>query len=193
MYKRKIKYKHMGIFDFFKSKNKEESSFDPLNIKVEDLKKGDLFDYDLETWIVKEEFEYDWGNEVFTKELLIEQGGNELTLSIDVEDGLELTIQKAVKIRKLNEYFVDHLKEKQEPLKKIEFEGVNYYLNSKNYGYYRNVSTNAEGEECISWDFYNDNEDQILSIEQWSEEEFEASVGKVITSRDISNILPSAK
>lgn len=184
----------MGIFDFFKSKKEEESmNFDPLNIKIEDLKKGDLFDYNLETWIVKEEFEYDWGNECFTKELLIEQGSNQMFLDIDLEDGLEISILKSVKIRKLNEYFIDHLKEHQEPLKKIDFEGVTYFLDTKNYGFYRNVNTNSEGDECISWDFYDADETKILSIDQWSEEEFEVSVGEYIKEYDISNILPSSK
>lgn len=184
----------MGLFDFFKgNKDKEEAAFDPLDIRVEDLKKGDLFDYNLETWTVEEEFEYDWGEECFTKELLIQQGALKRYLSIDIEDGLELSIQEKVTLRSLDENFVDHLMDIQEPLKKIEYKGIKYFKDAKNYGYYRNVNTKSEGEECISWDFYDANETHILTIEQWGESEFEVSVGKILKRSDISDILPSSK
>lgn len=183
----------MGLFDFLKGNKDEEAAFDPLDIRVEDLKKGDLFDYDLETWSVIEEFEYDWGEECFTKELLIQQGQTKKYLTIDIEDGLELIIQEKMPIRTLNENFVDHLIDVQEPLKKVEHKGIKYFKDSKNYGFYRNVNTNSKGEECICWDFYDADEKNILSIEQWGESEFEVSIGKVIKRSDISDILPSAK
>lgn len=183
----------MGLFDFFKGNKEEEAAFDPLNIRVEDLKKGDLFDYNLETWSVIEEFEYDWGDECFTKELLIEQGKQRKYLTIDIEDGLELTMLEKVTLRSLEENFVDYLMKKQEPLKKIKYKGIKYYKGAKNYGYYRNVNTKSEGEECISWDFYDSSEKHVLTIDQWGESEFEISVGKVIQPSDISDILPSSK
>lgn len=184
----------MGLFDFFKgNKDKEEASFDPLDIRIEDLKKGDLFDYNLETWTVAEEFEYDWGDECFTKELLVEKGSEKKYLTIDIEDGLEITLQEKVTLRSLDENFVDHLMDVQEPLKKVQYNGVKYFKDAKNYGYYRNVNTKSEGEECISWDFYDADEKHILTIEQWGENEFEVSVGKVIKPSDISDILPSSK
>ena len=62
----------MGFFDLFKgNKNKEEKHYDPLNIKVSDLEKGYLLDYDLETWTVTKMSEYDWGNNFFTREFTI--------------------------------------------------------------------------------------------------------------------------
>lgn len=183
----------MGLFDFFKSDKKEEPAFDPLNIRVEDLKKGDLFDYNLETWSVIEEFEYDWGDECFTKELLIEKDGKRKYLTIDIEDGLELTMQEKVRLRTLDENFVDHLMDKSEPMKKIKYKGIKYYQDAKNLGFYRNVNTKSEGVECISWDFYDKSEQHVLTIDQWGDAEFEVSVGMVIKPNEISDILPSAK
>ena len=184
----------MGVFDFLRgNKGKEEASFDPLNIRVEDLKKGDLFDYKLETWSVLEEFEYDWGSECFTKELLIEAGKERKYLTIDIEDGLELTIQDKIKLRSLDENFVDHLLSAQEPLKKLSHDGIKYYVDSKNYGYYRNVNTSSKGEECISWDFYDADEVHVITIDQWGDSEFEVSAGKVIKPNEISDILPKSK
>jgi len=42
----------------------------------------------------------------------------------------------------------------------------------------------------ISFEYLNDEEDKILSITQWDEETFEASIGIVLQSHEISNLLP---
>ncbi|MFO7863967.1 MAG: hypothetical protein R6U85_08220 [Salinivirgaceae bacterium] len=49
----------MGLFDLFKSK---KSDYDVTNMKITDLKKGFVFEYDLKTWLVDEEYKYDWGD-----------------------------------------------------------------------------------------------------------------------------------
>ena len=66
----------MGFLDIFKKKNQEEQQphYDPTNIKVIDIRKGWLFDYDYKTWEVMEEFEYDWSDNIFTYEYKIQSG-----------------------------------------------------------------------------------------------------------------------
>ena len=46
-------------------------------------------------------------------------------------------------------------------------------------------------KEFISWDYYDKNEDFVLTIEQWDENTFEASFGKVVQYFQISNIFPN--
>ena len=55
----------MSIFDRFK---KKEKTYDVTNITVKDLDVNFVFDYDLTTWKVEETYEYDWGDNCFTKE-----------------------------------------------------------------------------------------------------------------------------
>ena len=53
----------MGLFDRFKKK--EEPHYDPSNLQIKDLRVGFMFDYDMKTWAIKEEYEYDWGRQLF--------------------------------------------------------------------------------------------------------------------------------
>jgi hypothetical protein len=58
-------------------------------------------------------------------------------------------------------------------------------------GYFRNID-HANWKELISWTYYSDDEKQVLVIEQWGEDDFEASLGLVVPPNQITNILPSA-
>ena len=182
----------MGFFDLFKNRNnKEEKHYDPLNIKVTDLEKGYLLDYDLETWSVIKMAEYDWGNNYFTREFTIESRGKKRFLHVEEEDGeLTLTLSEGLKYRKLGSTVIDYIETNGKPPKKITFADMVYYLEEESPGYYRNVDTD-NWEELISFYYANEEEDQCLTIEQWDENEFEVSKGKTIQSFEISNILPS--
>ncbi|MDO6736913.1 DUF4178 domain-containing protein [Wenyingzhuangia sp. 2_MG-2023] len=179
----------MGIFDFFKKKETERH-FDPLNIKVADLEKNYLLDYQFETWTVAAMFEYDWGNNYFTREYTLVNGKKKKYLEIEDDGGIILTMSEGLKLRKLGDDVTDHIDRNNEPPKKIVYEGVLYYLDEKSPGYSRNVD-NENWEELISFDYLDDEEEKTLCITQYGEHEFEACRGIIIKERDISNILPS--
>ncbi|CAM1372512.1 DUF4178 domain-containing protein [Tenacibaculum xiamenense] len=181
----------MGFFDLFKSnKDKEETHYDPTNIKVTDLEKGYLLDYDLRTWTVKKMCEYDWGDNYFTREFVLESQGEKLFLHIEEEDDLIITMSKELKYRKLAPEVITHIENNGKPPKQITHENVTYYLSEESPGYYRNVDT-SDWEELISFDYLDEDEEKCLTIEQWDDNDFEASVGKKIKAFEISNILPS--
>ncbi|MEO1099612.1 MAG: hypothetical protein AAFX57_17950, partial [Bacteroidota bacterium] len=66
----------MGLFDFFKKKEKEPE-YDVTNLKVSDLDHGFILEYDLKTWEVKEVYEYDWGNNNFSQEYMFHSEVND--------------------------------------------------------------------------------------------------------------------
>ncbi|MFY0651943.1 MAG: DUF4178 domain-containing protein [Cyclobacteriaceae bacterium] len=183
----------MGLFDFLKKKE-TEPEYDITHVTVEDLDQGFILDYDMKSWQVKEVYEYDWGNNNFSKEYLIDSGDEELYLSVENEGGLSLSVSKSVKMRKLGEDIIEKTIKKERPPKKIEYKEVIYYLDTDLAGYFNNnTKGTGDWEEFISWDYYDDDEKKILSITQWGEREFEASVGKVIKEFEISNIIPAAQ
>ena len=75
----------MGLMDIISNlfSKKKEKAYDPLNIKVTDLKKGFVFDYDLKTWEVQEVYQYDWGNNFFSYEYKIDCGDVKSTLTFN--------------------------------------------------------------------------------------------------------------
>jgi hypothetical protein len=179
----------MGLFDFLKKK--KEPDYDPTNIGVKDLKKGFVFDYDLKTWQVLEEYEYDWGDSYFTQEYKIEAGNDDAYLHVDPNEDMFITLTRKVRIRSIREDIPEKIVEKQRPPKKLEYEGRTFYLEGQNPGYFNNQPDNENTwTELISWDYYDDKGEFTIAIEQWGERDFEASYGVVVKPFEIDNILP---
>jgi len=149
----------MGLFDKFKKK--EQPHYDPSDIKIKDLRVGFIFDYDLKTWQITEEYEYDWGDNYFTREYKVEAADEINYLHIDYSDEVSMTLSKKLKVRALGP------------------------------GYFSDEPENDDSwVEFISWDYYDAEEKMVACVEQWGEREFEASYGVVVHDFEITNILP---
>ncbi len=172
-------------------KSSNDDNYDPMDMRVTDLRKGYIFDYDLKTWMVTGEYEYDWGDEYFTREYKIESGDDVCFLHVEEDDQVELTITKRVKMRSIDENLPEYILENEDPPNKLEYKGITYLKDERNPGYYRDVDAGEDDwSEFITWDYYDDDDKHVLSIEQWGEQEFEASAGKVVQEFEISNIIP---
>lgn len=182
----------MGLFDRFKKE--KEPDYDPGNITVKDLDVGFIFEYDLKTWEVKEAYDYDWGNNFFTKEYKISDGNETLYLEVEEDDELELSVSKKVKVLLIDEDLPETIEKEKRPPKKLIYEGVTYYRDEESPGYFRNTRDDENDDrswsELIAWSYYDEEDEKVLTIEQWGEHEFQASVGRYIELYEISSILP---
>lgn len=181
----------MGIFDKFKKKKPE---YDSTNIKITDLNTGFVFDYNLTSWRVVETYIYDWGDNFISKEFKIDNGDDIRFLSVEDDDELTIIISEKVKVRAINEDIPEHITENDKPPKSLNYKDMKFYLEETSPGYFRNTKHKDEDEnwvELICWDYFDDNDKFNISIEQWEENRFEASFGKVIQEFEISNILPA--
>lgn len=180
----------MGIFDRFKKK--EEPTYDPANMSVRDLNLGAVLDFDMKSWVVKSIYDYDWGDNFFTREYKIDNGEEQLFLSVEDDDELEITITKKVKIRVIDEDLPEYIVSHDRPPKKLNYQGTTYYQDKESPGFFHDTASKDEEawDEFISWDYYDEDEKLYICIEQWEEREFEASVGRVVKEYEISNILP---
>ncbi len=182
----------MGLKDLFNKK--KEPEYDATDIRVTDIKIGFIFEYDLSTWEVTEEYEYDWGNNYFSREFKLFNGSETKFMSIDEDDELYICISDKIKIRSVDEDLPEHILEHEAPPKKITFNGKKFFLEEESPGYFRDIA-DGDGDEAwsevVSWE-YEDDDNNVLTIEQWGEKEFEASIGKYIKEYEISNILPKS-
>lgn len=182
-------------FNFFKKKKDEDQGlhYDPLNIKIQDIRVGFFVDYGFKTWEVTEEYEYDWGDDFFSYEFKFITGDDECFLSIDTEDGLELVLSNKIRISQIEENIEERITKKGKPPQVIIFKGKEYYRDSESAGFYRNTATTPpeKSVEMMSWDYYDDSEKFVITIEQWGEGDFEASQGKIVGEFEFSNITPS--
>ncbi len=182
----------MGLFDFLKKKEKEPD-YDVTNLKLTDLDHGFIVDYNLKSWQVKEVYEYDWGNNNFSQEFMLDAGDEVVYLGIENKGELWITVNKSINIRELGEDIIDKTIRKERPPKKLEYDGTTFHLDSDNAGYFNDKTKGTDDwEELISWEYYDDNEEQVLGITQWGERDFEASVGKVAKEYEFSDIIPAS-
>lgn len=180
----------MGLFDFFK---KKEPGYDPVNITIHDLKNGFMFEYDLKTWIIREEYAYDWGDHYFTREYKVDAGNESAYLHIDANEEVFITLTNKIRIRSVREDIPEVIKEKNRPPEKLEYTGRTFYLEGTNPGYFNSTPENDNTwTEMISWDYYDEAGEYTIAIEQWGEDDFEAAYGIVVKEFEISNILPTS-
>ena len=177
------------MFKNFFSK-KKEPAYDSTNIKITDLELGFVFDYNLSTWKVEEAYTYDWGNNVFSREYKINNGKEQLFLSVDTEDDLELTLSKRIRLGQIQEDILNTIGKKRETPSELHFENETYHFEEKAPGFWQETG-NKEWEELESFEYYNEDGSKVLTIEQWDDDEFEASIGSHIKPFEISNILPA--
>ncbi len=182
-------------FDFFRRKKKkdedERPDYDVTNLKVTDLRAGFTLDYDFKTWLVKEEYEYDWGDYNFSYEYKLISDDDHVFLSVEDEDELSLTLSRKIKTGKLPKRIFHAIEESGKPPREIEYDGKTFYYESESPGFFRDTAKRSrdQSEEFVAWDYYDESEEFVLTIEQWDDEEFEASLGKIIEEDEISNLL----
>lgn len=183
-------------FGLFNNKKKDEPHYDPTNIGVEDLRKGFVIDYDLKSWEVVEEYEYDWGNEEFSYEYKISSAeGDDLFLSVERDENDDLFLATFTPIRSsmLDDEVEERIFDNKKPPKQITYKGTTYYREEESMGFHKNVDAQGESAEFISWTYFDETEKNILSITKWDDEVFDASVGQVIQESDITSILPGSR
>ncbi len=164
--------------------------------RVTDLKKGFVFDYDMQTWLVEAEYEYDWGDGYFSKEFKVSSGTTNFFLCLDDDDELELSLMSKVSAPKLLGEFRAALQSKKKVMNNIEYKGGRFSLVEECPGYFRDISKgpakdDSSWTELIMWDFKDKSGKNVLSIGQWGENSFEISLGSIIREFEISNIFPA--
>ena len=180
-------------FNFFKKDRSKKPHYDPTQIQISDIRKGFVLDYDMKTWIVEEEYEYDWGNNCFSYEYKLVSSEDTVFLSIERDDTLICIISKKINFALLDKSIEKKICEKGKPPKKILFQNTAYYRGNERPGFFRNIETSAHenSEEFLSWEYTDESGKYIFTIEQWRENEFEASLGIIVDETVFSNILPS--
>lgn len=180
------------LSNLFGSNDNDENKrhYDPLHIKITDLRKGFMFDYDLETWQVQEHYEYDWGNNIFTDEYKVSDGKNTRFLYIDTNDDLRVSWNKKVKFVEIDVDLLKKIVKKDEAPKKLEYNNQLFHKVSSDYGHFKKVGSDDE-YEFVNWDFETKDNKELISVYRWGEEEIETSYGVYIKEDDISSILPA--
>lgn len=172
---------------WFNKKKKEEPDID---ITLSKIKVGYIVDYDLNTWEITEYNKYDWGNGIFSYEWELKSGNDVCYLECENdEDEDEWILVKKIPFRSLFPELGKYIQQNEDPPEGLTYEGVKYCLDERGGGYFCRGGGD-QGAEFLYWDYVDKSEELILTIEQWSEERFEAVAGKYVEEYQFSNILP---
>ncbi|MFQ5630591.1 MAG: DUF4178 domain-containing protein [bacterium] len=174
--------------DFFKGDEKEQ--FDPLkDLELSKLRVGFYLDFDMKTWEVKSYRKYDFGEGYVTKEWELASGREKWYLERSEDDEIEWTFSKKVPIGAIEGNIRQHIIDNDDPPEQIVCKDKTYYLDESGPG---QMYENGQGtaNEFIYWDFIDDEDEHFITIEQWSETEFEAAEGYYVEEYQFTNILP---
>ena len=182
----------MGWKDLFglgKKDTKEEGP-DPLHdLTLSNIRVGYMVDFDLRTWEVRARHHYDWGGRDITHEWQLRSHDEVIYLQKESDDEAEWSISRPVSPGRLGPNIRDHILEHGDPPDEITFEGTTYYLEETGGGHFYKDGK-GPGKEFLSWGYEDDSGEKYLTIEQWGETEFEASVGEAVAEYQFTNILP---
>lgn len=177
----------MGFLDkFFKKK----PSYDITDLNVRDLEVGFVFDYNLKTWEVVEAYVYDWGSSFFSKEFKIKAADETAFLSLEEDDELEIGISKKIKFTELGAEVRQQFMDDKAP-SELHYAGERYFFEEESPGFFKKEELSDEAwAELVSFQYESKSGKQFLTVEQWGETDFDASVGAYIEEFELSNILP---
>lgn len=181
----------MGIFDFFKKKP-AEPNYDPADIRLTDMRTGFVFEYELQSWVVKESFMYRWQDNSETIEFLIDNGRQQWYMSVDQGAPLTISLMQKCKMREVLEDLPEQVDQNGMPPQNIVFRGEKYFRDEESVGIYQSEH-DRDWADVVSWDYFTAAEDKILTIEQWGEHEFEVWCGNVVREAEFSNLMPGNK
>lgn len=174
----------------FRKKEAEPELIDPLDITLDSIKVGYVLDYDLKTWRVSAQHHYDYdGDRIDEWELTC--ADEVVYLECEKDDGITYTLTRKISLTKIDADVRSHINEHEDPPEEVNYNGTTYYADSSSVGrYYKNGK--GAGEEFIVWDYFDDSEKLTLSIEQWRDDQFDASAGEMVEDYQFTNILPGS-
>jgi len=172
----------------FRKKEAVGEAVDPLDIALHSLKPGYVLDYDLKTWQVSAQHHYEYdGDHIDEWELTC--ADEVVYLECKKDDGVTYTLTRKIRISQIDADIPAYINQNDDPPDEITYNDVAYEADSSSLGrYFKNGQ--GTGEEFIVWDYFDESETRTLSIEQWSDDQFEASVGEIVEDYQFTNILP---
>ena len=180
----------MALWDWLKGLfGEEKPEIDPLALSLPDLKKGYMVDYDLKTWQVKSQNKYDFDGDR-ADEWELYSGDDRVYLEGEKDDEYEWAISRKIEFSALGKEVEDHLTEQHDPPQEIVYDGIRYAFEESGGGYFF-PDGRVAGDEMIYWDYEDETGEKLLTLEQWGEGEFEASVGQAVKDYEFRNILPA--
>jgi len=173
------------IMSFFTKEKKDRTA-----IGLKDMLTGDMVDYDMKTWEVISRNRYDWGGED-SYEWQLRSSDDMFYLEFGDEEEYEFSISRKIDINELDSEIFKEISSTDEAPEEIKYKDTKFYLSEISSGYFYE-GCKGEGEPFVAYDYTSEDGNSYLTIEQWGERSFEASIGKDVEDYQFTNFLPGS-
>ena len=178
----------MGFFDKIKTRLGMDEEEAPPELVLKNLQKGWLLDYDLKTWEVQAYNVYDWDGDL-SHEWQLMSGDEVRYLELETDDTDDWSFNRKIAFGRLGSGVKKSIQETGDPPSELELDGETFYLEEVAGGHFKKDGQ-GQGQEVLRWSYENDPGNKYLGIEQWGENEFDASMGEPVEEYQFTNILP---
>ncbi|SMF83743.1 DUF4178 domain-containing protein [Pseudobacteriovorax antillogorgiicola] len=176
----------LGIF----KKKKEKPDGKSFDLGLQGLKAGGFVDYQLQSYQVEKKSLYEEdGERSFEWHLVSQTDSKHRFLSYEKDDGVEYWhLTEKLALKHLPQGLLDACGRDDAP-QEIEVEGERYFLQYSGACYFYETEDSIDRDEMIYWHYEDGDEEKLIQIEQWGEQEFEAYHGKYVEDTDFYNII----
>ncbi len=179
-------------FNIKKPRNFDTGEYDPSNISVENIKTGYIIDFDIKSWEVSNEWQYDWDNGNTEKEFKL-SSNNDFMFVLLTKEARQFGVKvgKPINIYSIDENIETEIQTKGRPYNVLLFEGITYYRESQTEGICYNMGdTSAQGVRVKAWDYYDTNRENHLRISERGRGEFRVLKARSASPYEFTDILP---
>jgi hypothetical protein len=166
-------------------------NYDPTNLTVENLKAGFLVDYELKTWEVVAEFQYDWFDGLTDRLFTLANDLEQVTVLLRKEQNQLIAQElKRINIYALNKQLPDEITFRKRPSALLHFQNADFFQEPEREGIFFDMVAKKGNQKVMCWEYFDQARRTTVRIEYLNDKEFKAFTGKLISPLSFSEILP---
>lgn len=190
----------MGIFDLFRRKpaasDQPEPSFDALrDLVLDKLAPGDIVDFDLRSYEVRDRAHVDTGTPPPGDEWDLRAADDRLRLLREPVRGGDAvwTVLRNVSLGEIDGDVRHEILTRDDPPSQLFFHSAPYLMERSGAGYVRRAGGTGPEEGFVAWSYTRaDDATRVLRLEQVSETDVVAAAGERVEEYHFTNLLPGA-
>ncbi len=175
------------MFNFFKKRQPPAA----VSLELQDMQAGYLFDYDLRTWQVTAVHDYVYGKHSQAREWEVEHSNERCFLQCSSDDEVSWCFGTKINLHEITPDVRKSIIATEDPPKQVTLRGQQYHLEESGTGQFYQAQ-GKEAAEFIYWELIDAQDKRFVTIEQWDESDFTASLAERVERWQFSNVLPSA-
>jgi hypothetical protein len=192
----KIEHLEKALTDMRPQPRQVSIEFDPAHLGVENLKAGYLVDYDMKTWTVNQENQYDFQDSLTEKEFRVSAESSQpevIHVQVRSENGFAIVwVGKLTNIHKIDVELQSYILRQRQAPSVIPYKNLKMFRESARIGTVFCINNQEVAPKKVQrWEFLDETRSIFLRIEWLNEKEFQCFEGKVVPRQAFSDILPN--